>query len=154
MWPLHKFVSVLSPTAEALIETINDRRITLLAIPETGARTRGRSSSRPGTRSARRCAASSRTRPRTGRARGADLALVGNRVVESYVEQAIFSTPGVGAGEQARLRRLRRSLDREPNICVEEFRTLRNPASARALLGVGEVLPRAIRRSAAERPRR
>ncbi|MDX6567956.1 MAG: hypothetical protein QOH15_534, partial [Gaiellales bacterium] len=41
VWPLHKFVSVLSPTAEALIETINDRRITLLAIPETGARTRG-----------------------------------------------------------------------------------------------------------------
>ena len=52
--------------------------------------------------------------PRTGRARGGDIGLVGNRVVESYVEQAIFSTPGIGAGEQARLRRLRRSLDREP----------------------------------------
>ena len=33
VWPLHKFVTVLSPTAEALIETINDRRITLLAMP-------------------------------------------------------------------------------------------------------------------------
>ena len=31
----------LQPTAEALIEMINDRRITLLAIPETGARCRG-----------------------------------------------------------------------------------------------------------------
>ena len=52
--------------------------------------------------------------PRTGKARDADVALVGNRVVESYVEQAIFSTPGIDAGEQARLRRLRRNLDREP----------------------------------------
>ena len=41
VWPLHKFVTVLQPTAEALIEMINDRRITLLAIPETGARCRG-----------------------------------------------------------------------------------------------------------------
>jgi len=41
VWPLHKFVTVLQPTSEALIEMINDRRITLLAIPETGARCRG-----------------------------------------------------------------------------------------------------------------
>ena len=33
--------SILQPTAEAVLETINDRRITLLAIPETGARCRG-----------------------------------------------------------------------------------------------------------------
>ena len=32
---------MLQPTAEALIEAINDRRITLLAMPETGARCRG-----------------------------------------------------------------------------------------------------------------
>ena len=41
VWPLHKFVSILQPTAEAVLETINDRRITHLAIPETGARCRG-----------------------------------------------------------------------------------------------------------------
>ena len=41
VWPLHKFVTVLQPTAEALIEMLNDRRITLLAIPDTGARCRG-----------------------------------------------------------------------------------------------------------------
>jgi aminomethyltransferase len=141
VWPLHKFVSVLSPTAEALIETINDRRITLLAIPETGARTRGEVilSTWNAFCETVRCIVT--YSPRTGRARGADTALVGNRVVESYVEQAIFSTPGIGAGEQARLRRLRRSLDREPNQPVEEFRMLRNPAAARALLGVSEVLP-------------
>ena len=69
------------------------------------------------------------------------MTLVGNRVVESYVEQAIFSTPGIGAGEQARLRRLRRNLDREPMQCAEEFRTLPNAAGARSLLGVTMVLP-------------
>ncbi len=41
VWPLHKFVTILQPTAEAVIEAINDRRITLLAVPETGARCRG-----------------------------------------------------------------------------------------------------------------
>src|SRR4051812_8091558 len=122
VWPLHKFVSVLSPTAYALIQTINDRPITLLAIPETGARTRGEvilSTWNAFCDTVRRAVTYS---PHTARARGADTALVGNRVVESYVEQAIFSTPGIGAGEQARLRRLRRSLDREPNQPVEEFR--------------------------------
>ena len=88
-----------------------------------------------------RSAASSRTRRARGKARGADVALVGNRVVESYVEQAIFSTPGIDAGFQARLRRLRRNLDREPMQCVEEYRTLPNAAAARALLGVTMVLP-------------
>ena len=41
VWPLHKFISVLQPTAEAVLETINDRRITLLAVPESGVRCRG-----------------------------------------------------------------------------------------------------------------
>jgi len=41
VWPLHKFVSILQPSAEAVIEAVNDRRITLLAVPETGARCRG-----------------------------------------------------------------------------------------------------------------
>jgi glycine cleavage system T protein len=141
VWPLHKFVSVLSPTAEALLEVINDRRITRLAIPETGARTRGEVVLSTWNAFLANVRTVITYGPRTGRARGADVTLVGNRVVESYVEQAIFSTPGIGAGEQARLRRLRRSLDREPNICAEEYRTLRGAASARALLGVSEVLP-------------
>ena len=42
---------------------------------------------------------------RTGRARDADVTLVGNKVVESYVEQAIFSTPGLDAGYQAQVLR-------------------------------------------------
>ena len=79
--------------------------------------------------------------PRTGRARGGDVGLLGNKIVESYVEQAIFSTPGIGAGEQARLRRLRRAIDREPLRSFEEYKTLPNAAAARALLGVTEVLP-------------
>jgi len=41
VWPLHKFVSILQPSTEAVIEAVNDRRITLLAVPETGARCRG-----------------------------------------------------------------------------------------------------------------
>ena len=141
VWPLHKFVSILQPTAEAVLETINDRRITLLAIPETGARCRGEVilSTWNAFNELVRCVVT--YAPRSGKARGADVALVGNRVVESYVEQAIFSTPGIDAGFQARLRRLRRNIDREPMQCVEEYRTLPNPAAARALLGVTMVLP-------------
>ena len=41
VWPMHKFVGVLQPTAEAVLETINDRRITLLVLPEGGLRCRG-----------------------------------------------------------------------------------------------------------------
>jgi aminomethyltransferase len=141
VWPLHKFITILNPSAEAVIEHVNDRRITLLAIPETGARCRGEVvlSTWNAFCDTVRCVVT--YNPRTGRARGADVALTGNRVVESYVEQAIFTTPGIGAGEQARLRRLRRNLDREPMQCVEEYRTLAGPAAARTLLGVTQVLP-------------
>ena len=141
VWPLHKFVTVLQPTAEALIEMLNDRRITLLAIPDTGARCRGEVvlSTWNTYLETVRCVVT--YSPRTGKARDADVTLVGNRVVESYVEQAIFTTPGIGAGEQARLRRLRRNLDREPMQCVESYRSLPNAAAARALLGVTQVLP-------------
>src|SRR5438067_274361 len=41
VWPMHKFVGVMQPTAEAVLETINDRRITLLVVPEVGLRCRG-----------------------------------------------------------------------------------------------------------------
>ena len=94
VWPLHKFVTLLQPTAEALIEAVTDRAITLLAVPETGARCRGEvilSTWNTFLESVRCIVTYS---PLTGRARNADLHLVGNRVVESYVEQAIFSTPG------------------------------------------------------------
>ncbi len=94
MWPLHKFVTIIQPTAEALIEAITDRNITLLAIPETGARCRGEVvlSTWNTYLETVRCVVTYSAL--TGRARDADLSLVGNRVVESYVEQAIFSTPG------------------------------------------------------------
>ena len=62
-------------------------------------------------------------------------------MVESYVEQAIFSTPGLDAGYQAKLRRLRRNIDRDEKQCVEGYRTLPSPAAARALLGVTQALP-------------
>jgi len=70
---------------------------------------------------------------RTGRARDADVTLVGNKVVESYVEQAIFSTPGLDAGYQARLRRLRRNIDRDEKQSVETYRTIAGPAQVRFL---------------------
>ena len=141
VWPMHKFVGVLQPTAEAVLETINDRRITLLVLPESGLRCRGEVvlSTWNALLAQVRCVVT--YSPRTGRARGADVGLLGNKIVESYVEQAIFSTPGIGAGEQARLRRLRRAIDREPLRSYEEYRTLPNAAAARALLGVTEVLP-------------
>ena len=141
VWPMHKFVGVLQPTAEAVLETINDRRITLLVLPEGGLRCRGEVvlSTWNALLAQVRCVVT--YSPRTGRARGGDVGLLGNKIVESYVEQAIFSTPGIGAGEQARLRRLRRAIDREPLRSYEEYRTLPNAAAARALLGVTEVLP-------------
>lgn len=141
VWPMHKFVTLLQPTAEALLETINDRRITLLAIPETGCRTRGEVVLSTWNAYLQLVRSVVTYSPRTGRAREADVGLVGNKVVESYVEQAIFTTPGLGAGEQARLRRLRRAIDRDPMRSLERYRTLPNAAAARALLGVTEVLP-------------
>ena len=94
VWPLHKFITILQPTAEAVLEAINDRRITLLAIPETGARCRGEVvlSTWNTFLDVVRCVVTYSAR--TGRARESDVALVGNKVVESYVEQAIFTTPG------------------------------------------------------------
>ena len=141
VWPMHKFVGVLQPTAEAVLETINDRRITLLVLPEVGLRCRGEVvlSTWNALLAQVRCVVT--YSPRTGRARGGDIGLLGNKIVESYVEQAIFSTPGIGAGEQARLRRLRRAIDRDPLRSYEEYKTLPNAAAARALLGVTEVLP-------------
>jgi aminomethyltransferase len=141
VWPLHKFVTIIQPTAEALVEAITDRGITLLALPETGARCRGEVvlSTWNTYLETVRCVVTYSAL--TGRARDADTSLVGNRVVESYVEQAIFSTPGIDAGLQARLRRLRRNLDRTEKQPVEQYRTLANPAAARALLGVTMVLP-------------
>ena len=141
VWPMHKFVAILQPSAESVLQTINDRRITHLVIPETGIRVRGQVVLSTWNTFLDQVKCIYLYSPLTGKARNADVALVGNKVVESYVEQAIFSTPGVGSGHQARLRRLRRNLDREPMRCVEEYRTLGSAASARALLGVSEVLP-------------
>ena len=141
VWPMHKFVSILSPTAESLIHTINDRRITHLAIPETGIRVRGPVVLSTWNSFLDTIKVVMLYNPLTGKAREADVALLGNKVIESYVEQAIFTTPGLGAGAQARYRRIRRNLDQEPMRCLEEYRTLPNPAAARALLGVSEVLP-------------
>lgn len=141
VWPMHKFVSIMQPTAEAVIHTINDRRITHLAIPETGIRVRGPVVLSTWNTFLDQVKVVVLYNPLTGKAREADVALLGNKVIESYVEQAIFSTPGIGAGQQARLRRIRRNLDREPMRCLEEYRTLANPAAARGLLGVSEVLP-------------
>jgi len=141
IWPLHKWVTILNPTTEALLEAVNDRKVNLLAIPETGARCRGEvvlSTWNAYLSHVKTVVAYS---PLTGTARDADVSLVGNRVVESYVEQAIFSTPGLDAGYQARLRRLRRNLDREEKVPVESYRTFANPAQARGLLGVTQVLP-------------
>ena len=142
VWPLHKFVTILQPTAEAVLETVNDRRITLLAIPETGARCRGEVVLSTWNAYLAHVDASSPTRRAPAGRATRDVALVGNKVVESYVEQAIFSTPGIDAGYQARLRRLRRNLDREPSSSRSRS-TGRCPsaAAARALLGVTQVLP-------------
>ncbi len=141
IWPLHKWVTILQPTTEALLEAVNDRKVNLLAIPETGARCRGEVVLSTWNAYLSHVKTVMTYSPRTGRARDADVALVGNKIVESYVEQAIFSTPGLDAGFQAKLRRLRRNLDREEKAPVEEYRTLPSPAAARALLGVTQVLP-------------
>ncbi|MDX6521516.1 MAG: aminomethyltransferase, partial [Gaiellales bacterium] len=141
IWPLHKWVTILNPSTEALLEAINDRKVNLLAIPETGARCRGEVVLSTWNAYLSHVKTVVTYSPRTGVARDADVSLVGNRVVESYVEQAIFSTPGLDAGFQAKLRRLRRNIDRAEKQPVESYRTLPSPAQARALLGVTQVLP-------------
>ena len=141
VWPMHKYVSILQPTAESVVHTINDRRITHLAIPETGIRVRGPVVLSTWNTFLDQVKCVVLYNPLTGKARNADVALLGNKVVESSGEQAIFSTPGIGAGAQARYRRIRRNLDVEPMRCLEEYRSLANPSGARALLGVSEVLP-------------
>ena len=141
VWPLHKFVSILQPSAEAVIEAMNDRRITLLAVPETGARCRGEVVLSTWNTFLDQVRAVLLYSSRTGRAHDADVSLVGNKVVESYVEQAIFTTPGLDAGYQARLRRLRRNIDREEKQSVESYRTIAGPAQLRGLVGVTQVLP-------------
>src|SRR6185312_12543513 len=141
VWPLHKFVTVLQPTAEAVIEAVNDRRITLLALPETGARCSGEVVLSTWNTFLDQVRAVLLYSSRTGRARNADVTLVGNKVVESYVEQAIFSTPGLDAGYQARLRRLRRNIDRDEKQSVETYKSVAGPASVRGLMGVTQVLP-------------
>jgi len=141
VWPLHKFISILQPSAEAVIEAVNDRRITLLAVPETGARCRGEVVLSTWNTFLDQVRAVVLYSSRTGRARDADVTLVGNKVVESYVEQAIFSTPGLDAGYQARLRRLRRNIDRAEKQSVESYRTVAGPAQVRGLVGVTQVLP-------------
>ena len=141
VWPLHKFVSILQPSAEAVIEAVNDRRITLLAVPETGARCRGEVVLSTWNTFLAQVRSVMLYSPRTGRARDGDVTLVGNRVVESYVEQAIFSTPGLDAGFQTRLRRLRRNIDREEKQSVETYKSVAGPASVRGLMGVTQVLP-------------
>ena len=134
-------MTILNPTTEALLEAVNDRKVNLLAIPETGARCRGEVVLSTWNAYLAHVKSVYTYSARTGVARDSDVHLVGNRVVESYVEQAIFSTPGLDAGYQAKLRRLRRNIDREEKQCVEGYRTLPNPAAARALLGVTQVLP-------------
>src|SRR4051794_11566778 len=141
VWPLHKFVSILQPSAEAVIEAVNDRRITLLAVPETGARCRGEVVLSTWNTFLAQVRSVMLYSPRTGRARDGDVTLVGNKVVESYVEQAIFSTPGLDAGFQTRLRRLRRNIDRDEKQSVETYKSVAGPASVRGLLGVTQVLP-------------
>jgi aminomethyltransferase len=141
IWPLHKWVTILNPTTEALLEAVNDRKVNLLAVPETGARCRGEVVLSTWNAYLSHVKTVVTYSPRTGTARDADVSLVGNKIVESYVEQAIFSTPGLDAGFQAKLRRLRRNLDREEKQPVESYRTLPSPAHARALLGVTQVLP-------------
>ena len=141
VWPLHKFVSILQPSAEAVIEAVNDRRITLLAVPETGARCRGEVVLSTWNTFLAQVRSVMLYSPRTGRARDGDVTLVGNKVVESYVEQAIFSTPGLDAGFQTRLRRLRRNIDRDEKQSVETYKSVAGPASVRGLMGVTQVLP-------------
>ena len=141
VWPPHKVISVPGGSAERVLEALTDRRITLLAVPEDGLSCRGPAVLSTWNALLDGVRAVVAYAPRTGRAAAADLELVGNQVVESYVEQAIFSTPGLDADAQAELRARRRALDREPLAPAEAYRSLDGVAAAAELLGVTEVLP-------------
>lgn len=142
VWPLHKWVTILQPTAEAVIEAINDRRITLLAIPEDGRALPRRGGAldlervrRPGAHGRPLLVAHGPCAQR----RRLDRRQPRRRVVRRAGD--LHDARHGGHGEQAKLRRIRRAIEREPLVSVEEFRFLPNVAQARSLLGVSEVLP-------------
>ena len=141
VWPMHKFVGVLQPTAEAVLETINDRRITLLVLPESGLRCRGEVvlSTWNALLAQVRCvvtyspADGSRTRRRRRAARQQDrreLRRAGDLLDARHRRRR--AGPPAPPAPRHRPRALR---------SYEEYRTLPNAAAARALLGVTEVLP-------------
>ncbi len=141
VWPPHKLVTLAPSTPEALLEALTDRRVTLLAVPEDGVGCRGAvalSTWNTLRDTVRQVVAYA---PRTGRARDADLTLVGNPVVEGYVEHAIASTPGLDAVTRQAVRRSRRALDREHLVPAEGLRVLPGVDAAAELLGVAEILP-------------
>jgi len=93
VWPMHKFVGVLQPTAEAVLETINDRRITLLVLPEVGVRLPRRGGALTLESLLAQVVASSPTAAHRSRARGdVGCSQQGGR---ELCRAAIFSTPGV-----------------------------------------------------------
>ncbi len=141
VWPAHKVLTLAEPTPETLLEALTDRRATLLAVPEDGLRGRGPVALSTWNALADTVRHVVAYAPATGRARDADLTLVGNPVVEGYVEQAIAATPGVDAAARDALRRARRALHRAPSAPAEGFRVLPGVEAAAGLLGVTEVLP-------------
>ena len=142
VWPPHKVVGVPDDAGpEPLLETLNDRRITLLALPEQGVRCRGPavlSTWNTLLANVRRIVAYA---PESGSVREPDLTLVGSPIVEGYVEHALAATEGVSAAARATARERRRGLDREPLVPAEGFRVLAGVEAAAPLLGVTEILP-------------
>ena len=141
VWPPHKVVTLDEPSPEALLEALTDRRATLLAVPEDGLRHRGPVALSTWNALADTVRHVVAYAPRTGRARDADLTLVGNPVVEGYVEHAITATPDVDDATREALRRARHELDGAPRAPAEGLRSLGGVEGARELLGVTEVLP-------------
>jgi len=100
IWPPHKEV-VVEPDAESLLEAVNDRGITRLAVED------GAPAEEPELR--RETLASARSRIATclayapdGRTRAGDVAIAGNDVTERYVGQMLAQSDGADAADGRR----------------------------------------------------
>ena len=115
IWPPHKEV-VVEPDAESLLEAVNDRGITRLAV-EDGGRAGEPELRRETLASARRRIATCLAYAPDGRARDGDVAIAGNEVTERYVGEMLAQSAGAHAADG------RRGLVRDGRP-VEKYRTV------------------------------
>jgi hypothetical protein len=122
VWPDHKHVAC-APDAESILQAVNDRAITRLVVPD--ATPLGGAIERQTRTSAEARLRSAIAYSPTGRVEGADLSILADRVVESYVEVVLFGNPQwIDEAREAELKAWRASLFEGRKSARETYRRL------------------------------